>query len=655
MGRRKIEDVTLGLPLEDMNTSHLDKLLVDIIRTAGDTGIRQSEIGRELARLTGRRIDRKKLERHIKDIYNDGDNPWGIGCVGFERDSEAGAYLTGYHLDGHTSLSAEDLRFLITRVEFDPALSSRESRLLINKLKNTGGEPYRAASGGFVNREAAPTGRTRGRLGVSRESVGQMRRAIDRGSKVSLRECEVNERLEAVPYGTAALFEPYKLISSAGYDYVIGVLSGERELRHYRLDRISFQAVKGEHIDTFLRDNTLRAELESYLKDSAIEGQRRKTSALFAIDPHRIGELADSFGAENMHRADLPEEYGDSIGMKVYGTEGSVTEFALKNAEICELVSPQRLRVELKRKTDAISRVYHSGGEDCYDESLKRAERSGGLRAIDVDLTARKEHTALRNVKTARFRNNRLSDFSFLAEYKQLHTLSVSDNPVSDFSAIKELPHLSNLHISNTNLDSLDFLRGNTSVRALSLGNNPIEDLSALYELYDLDYLCVDSETYGRLDIDRLMKRSPSLTVKSHCCFLHRARYSGYDIDTRMSEEPFPLNFLYHSFDPWGSIKARLSARERESLCSELLAIGSGEGFVNRALDSLKPSEGEVMRMLYLEGKSVRQTARERKCKIREVLDLRAGVDIILDLMLGDIVEKHLRCALNHPALRAGD
>ena len=146
MGRKKLEDVTSHLSLEQMCTSHLDKLIVDIIRAAGETGIRKSEISRELARLTGRRIDRKKLERHIKDIYNDGENPWGIDCVGFERESEPDAYLTGYHMDGETSLTAEDLDYLISRVECDRAISPRAARCLVAKLRNAGGVPYVAAS-----------------------------------------------------------------------------------------------------------------------------------------------------------------------------------------------------------------------------------------------------------------------------------------------------------------------------------------------------------------------------------------------------------------------------------------------------------------------------------------------------------------------------
>ncbi len=647
MGRKKLEDVISHLSLEQMCTSHLDKLLVDIIRAAGETGIRKSEISRELARLTGRRIDRKKLERHIKDIYNDGKNPWGIDCVGFERESEPDAYLTGYHLDGKTSLTVEDLRFLISRVEFDRTLSAAESRRLIAKLKNVGGEPFLAVSRGFVNKEVALPRRAAEGLAVSRESIGQMRRAIDRGSRIALFECEVSEELTLVPRGEMTVFEPYKIISAAGYDYVVGVISGKRELRHYRLDRISFQAIKGERIDTFLRDNTLRAELESYLKNSTLAGERCQTYALFAIDPHRIGELVDGFGAENMRRASLPEEYEGSVGMRVRGAEGEVLAFALRHADICELVSPQRLRAELKQQAGAIAGVYSVSGEDNYDEQLSRAERVGSLWAMDVDLTKRQEHTALSNIRIARFNNNRLSDFSFLSKYKNLVTLSVIDNPVSDFTAIRGLTQLSNLYISNTNLDSLEFLRGNTSVRTLSLGNNPIDDLSLLYELYDLDYLCVDPETYERLDIDRLMEKSPALTVKAHCYFVHRARYYGLDVDERLSDKPFPLNYLYKEFGIDKKCRLDYGERDRLDICAAQLA--EDPDFTEQLAGSLRDGERAVLRAFYVEGQSIRQTARALGCKICEVIKNLSAVNTALDRLFDGLRRRYLIDPENHP------
>jgi|GEM_PF-610014 len=90
---------------------------------------------------------------------------------------------------------------------------------------------------------------------------------------------------------------------------------------------------------------------------------------------------------------------------------------------------------------------------------------------------------------TLRFDHTRLSDMSALKDLPNLRELYLTNTQVSDVSALKDLPNLRELYLTNTQVSDVRALKDLPNLKTLSLDNTPVSDVSALKDLKSLEWL----------------------------------------------------------------------------------------------------------------------------------------------------------------------
>ncbi len=109
---------------------------------------------------------------------------------------------------------------------------------------------------------------------------------------------------------------------------------------------------------------------------------------------------------------------------------------------------------------------------------------------------------------------NQISDLSALNELKQLKNLTLYSNQISDVSALKELTHLTGLNLSENKINDVNPLGELKRLTTLNLGFNRISDVSILVELHQLTRLHLeDNPNLTKAQIAELQKVLPKCDI----------------------------------------------------------------------------------------------------------------------------------------------
>lgn len=113
----------------------------------------------------------------------------------------------------------------------------------------------------------------------------------------------------------------------------------------------------------------------------------------------------------------------------------------------------------------------------------------------------------LRNLETLSLSRNELTDISFVDSLKSLKTIDLSHNNIEDISALNGLINLESINLSYNNIINVSTLRRHQNILDLDLSHNNISDLSPVSTLYDLESLFVGSNPIDSIDhISALIK-----------------------------------------------------------------------------------------------------------------------------------------------------
>jgi len=124
---------------------------------------------------------------------------------------------------------------------------------------------------------------------------------------------------------------------------------------------------------------------------------------------------------------------------------------------------------------------------------------------LDLDFSLLKNST---NLSILELYCLQLTDISTLGDVKSLEKLSIVNTPVSELSALKELPSLIRLQI-NGSADDISSLSGISTLVSANLSNNLISDISPLSNCIDMYNLNVSSNRLESLNgLENLTKLS---------------------------------------------------------------------------------------------------------------------------------------------------
>jgi internalin A len=105
-----------------------------------------------------------------------------------------------------------------------------------------------------------------------------------------------------------------------------------------------------------------------------------------------------------------------------------------------------------------------------------------------------------REVVSLTLSNNQISDIKFLKLFPFLKSLNLSYNEISDISNIKSLKKLESLNLSYNQVSDISSIGSLTNLKTLILNNNLINDASSFVNLSELNYLNLNENKVSELD-----------------------------------------------------------------------------------------------------------------------------------------------------------
>lgn len=156
-------------------------------------------------------------------------------------------------------------------------------------------------------------------------------------------------------------FSPYEVICNEGNFYVVGSTYEYKNLRHYRLDRITDIEILENSKRTQLRDiegfkDKNYVELTSYVREHLNMFNSEVKRVKFKASKSILNYIWDTFGdaAEIRELADDK----DNVIFTVRTAVGGAKVFARQFCTACEVLQPQELRDELKQEFAQVAGKY---------------------------------------------------------------------------------------------------------------------------------------------------------------------------------------------------------------------------------------------------------------------------------------------------------
>lgn len=113
----------------------------------------------------------------------------------------------------------------------------------------------------------------------------------------------------------------------------------------------------------------------------------------------------------------------------------------------------------------------------------------------------------LKNLESLNLSDNGLTDISFIQILTNLESLDLSNNQIEDLSPLNNLSNLETVNLSNNKISNISTLRRHQKVVDLNLSHNNILDLSPISTLYDLETLFIGNNPIDSIDhISALIK-----------------------------------------------------------------------------------------------------------------------------------------------------
>lgn len=535
------------------------------------------------------------------------------------RKLDKGSYYEGIFTDG-------ELKLLVDSILFSKNISKEESKILIDKLKNEGGESF---SKMVKSIHCLDTIKHSNQTDFF-DKIELLAIAIEEQKQVSFsyRNLDRNTQVFDKHFNTDIVVNPYQLVCVNGFYYLLGLRGKSDEISHYRVDRIfdlkTTENVSDISLKHLVSDKNLGKYLDShpYMEDGAVID----VEVRFA---NRFLEYMEDFFGESLkikQRENIEKGIFDNIAT-ISVTKYEIIQWALLNPDKATIISPQKIRDVISMQSQLLYEKYNSTKEDIYGANLRSAQRSGELVLDDISLIGKVDYKAqgikskdfwLKDVRKVKIRKVETINFDFLKDYKYCNEIWLTSVDVDDLSVLKELPYLERIEIVNTGLKTLDFLRECKNIRAVALYGNEIDDFSPLYDIPHLEYLEFPNYEKMLIDIKKLKTKNPNIKINfvekpyeigkltQEMIFNLNANWSinaksnlFFTIKRDSEEEktyfsyPYPANIM---FDIFGK---KLGDEDKKRVAKNILSKTSLERNIFEALDCLDYEKKNIVIDLY--------------------------------------------------------
>ena len=397
----------------------------------------------------------------------------------------------------------EELMFLMDAVQFSKHVDQGFAEEITGKLADLSNNKY---SGIFefhtkVNTKDYP---------VRKDffvTLGDINEAIHQQRMISFHDnrFDVDKKLHHVSE-TPLVVCPYRIVVTDGNYYLLCGFKGSSSVRSYRIDKITDVQILDESFTASIVLKNVTAYANEYLLEHRYLNPGVSVKVMLEIDRQILDEVIDSFG--DKITIDRKGAGSNRLTVCVKSSEKDVIDWAMRNGEYAEIIEPDYLREALLERLWNIRSLYREDGRAFnYSERLERAKDTGRLWLRDVDLSEHDSYKDLTGIRCVDLHHNRITDFSFLANYDELFDLRISHNEIGDPGVFSRLTNLSRLALSMTGISDLNFLIGLDHLRTLTLKEFTLEDVEAIYSLPRLKHLTVNKPVARLIDKKRLKER----------------------------------------------------------------------------------------------------------------------------------------------------
>ena len=297
--------------------------------------------------------------------------------------------------------------------------------------------------------------------------------------------------------------------------------------------------------DPFIRSKITPIKIEFYIKQEAIQrvwdefGETAysiKSTTPFDNTTEIIKALGESY-PEHFTKSFTGFEYGDKlIEVEAMATEDEALRWALENADVVELKSPERLRLKLfeltadlntrysKSRYDVEQKSYRKvidgeefltyGAKTKYEEPTRKRILNENaydkvkklkIKNIDESISVDELEKYI-NVEELIIEGDGLYDFSWILKLPSLNNLTLRNTSIKNGEILSQIPHLNVLFLDrNRSLENYAFLT-DMDISTLYLGRNGKADISALYSLTKVERLVLEEDILLDMDIERLFE-----------------------------------------------------------------------------------------------------------------------------------------------------
>ncbi|MCL2019017.1 MAG: WYL domain-containing protein [Oscillospiraceae bacterium] len=273
-----------------------------------------------------------KAER--KTIYDDIEalRQFGIDVV-MEKSKSFGYYVA------ERDFELPELKLLADAVQASKFITERKSKTLIKKLENL----TSTHNAGKLRRQVYIQNRVKNMNESIYYSVDTLHGAISEGKKISFKYSDYNIKKERVfrRGGERYVVSPVVLEWSEGYYYLIAHSDDREGLTHYRVDRMSGTEKLDEN-RSLISDNF---DLAEYSKKVFGMYGGEELDVKLRVSNKLAGVVIDRFGKDVRMIPDGKDCFTVRVNVALspvfYG-------WLFQFGELCEVVSPQKLKDELK-------------------------------------------------------------------------------------------------------------------------------------------------------------------------------------------------------------------------------------------------------------------------------------------------------------------
>lgn len=311
----------------------------------------QKEIGDILEKEYDMQVERKAIKRNIMDLI---EADWNIGYTEVPR--KGGAVLTDFYLK--QKFTYEELRMLIDSLLFSRHIPYHFVKELIGKLKSLSNVYFHSH---VQHIHSLPEDRSKNKDIFL--NIGLLDEAIHNNKKVSFEYMEYGSDKELhskkCADGSIRIYivTPYQMAAKDGKYYLICNYDKYNDISNYRVDRIRNIYIleeRGKPFESLEGTNGQSFNLTEYMNEHIYMYSSSNSYVKIRIVKPMISDVIDLFG-KNVQFYDETETH---ISVRVRVNERSILQFAKNYAPDVVILSPARLREQMRMELENALQAY---------------------------------------------------------------------------------------------------------------------------------------------------------------------------------------------------------------------------------------------------------------------------------------------------------